>query len=175
MKKNPISTDIRKKAEALKAFGAKAPAAVGGLAVSFFKDNFRKQGFDNGTVRPWPKGHKKKGKTLIKSGQGRRSIRILRIEKNAIYVGITTVRSHKGTTFNYMKMHNEGSLVYVRPHSRKKTGTKAYKFDGKKRYKKQQIQAYSYRMPRRQFIGDSKTLDKKVADFYVKNLRKILK
>jgi phage gpG-like protein len=59
---------------------AALPKRLGNEAVNHFKDNWRKQGFDNTTVQPWKsrKGGKDPGRAiLVKTGRLRRSFNMI--------------------------------------------------------------------------------------------------
>ncbi len=78
---------------AFKQFKDAFPRYVGNIAVNFYKDSFRRQGFiDQGGVDQW-KARKKTDKNkakrsiLVKSGRLRRSIRIIRTGLGYVVVG----------------------------------------------------------------------------------------
>jgi phage gpG-like protein len=80
----------------------RVPRIVGTTAVEFFKENFRRQGFVDQGLEAWPPrqdGNNDRA-LLIKSGRLRRSIRVLRANRNAVQVG---------TNVPYAKYHNQGT------------------------------------------------------------------
>jgi len=84
--------------------------------------NFDRQGFVDGGVQKWKKRKSKKDNSgrrlLVKTGAGRRSIRIMRL---------TSMKGVVEAGANYMSYHNEGTA----------------------------------RLPQRQFMGNSRNLEKK--------------
>jgi phage gpG-like protein len=102
-------------------------------ANEYFKGSFRRKAFDK---RPWRRTEKTTGSTLIESGNLMNSIRpIMRTaEKIIIAAGNEKVA--------YARVHNEGGVQYVRPHSR--TSAKG---------KKYQVRGYGYHAWKRQFMG----------------------
>lgn len=65
------------------------PKRLGNEAVNHFKDNWRKQGFDDSTVKPWKsrKNNLDPGRAiLVKTGRLRRSFNMLVQSVNRIFV-----------------------------------------------------------------------------------------
>jgi phage gpG-like protein len=104
-------------------------------ATEYFKASFSRKAFDR---QPWRRTQKTTGSTLIESGNLMNSIRpIMRTaEKIIIAAGNEKVA--------YARVHNEGGVQYVRPHSR--TSRKG---------KKYQVKGYGYHAWKRQFMGNS--------------------
>ncbi|NJM13984.1 MAG: hypothetical protein HC896_00120 [Bacteroidales bacterium] len=169
IKGNFISALEPKKAEFLR----QASIIVGQEAVNFFRSSFRNQGFTRNTLVPWRRT-KTKNNTFGKRSQGILigSGRMMR----SIYV---SYRSLSKTTVAipvpYAQVHNEGfkGTVSVRAHTRKnyiKAKVQgSYNQSGKRRTKtieilkgEAKVRAHTRRMnmPRRQFAGESPTLDK---------------
>ncbi|MGQ0739128.1 MAG: phage virion morphogenesis protein [Bacteroidota bacterium] len=146
------------------------PKLIGNEVVNFALDNFRRQGFLGDVLEPWRK-RKERGKRastralLVKSGRGRRSIRVTRADQELVAVG---------SDVPYMKAHNEGNtdVVRVKEHTRRvhkveKVGTGKFGKSGKERMRSvktlsgsQNVQAHTKRMrlPKRQFLGKSQYL-----------------
>jgi phage gpG-like protein len=148
---------------------ADLPAYIGTEAVRFFQDSFTRQGFiDTGSVEKWKaRGKKAKRNTrgiLIDTGALRRSIRIVSKGRNYVVIGATQP---------YAQVHNEGfrGIQHVRPHKRKRTIKIKYKnsYTGRnvtikgdgKRYNVKGF-ARKVNMPKRQFMGKSAFLDKRI-------------
>jgi phage gpG-like protein len=94
------------------------PPVIGTIAVNYFKDSFRRQGWRDRTLKAWEKrkaGTKNnKGRAiLVRSGRLRNSIRIVSADVNRIVVG---------SDVPYASAHNEGAQgqVQVRAFKRKR-------------------------------------------------------
>jgi phage gpG-like protein len=174
--------DIIKKLEALK---KDLPQIVGTEAVTFFKQSFRNGGFtDNALVR-WQKGYKTNGAILVKAGHLRDSIEIISLRTNAVVVGSVGIR--------YAKLHNEGGVLQLTAKQRKYFWAKYYELVGKNRTAKgkartgvgatlrnSQADAYkrmalakTLKFPKRQFIGQSAELNRRIAKMLTKKINEI--
>lgn len=168
---------------------------MGKTAKTFFVDNFRKQGFDDKSVKRWERrkgevggfGVSKKSAgsraVLVKSGDLKKSIRVESINKFNLSVKI-------GTDLPYAKIHNDGGVVYRRAHKRTATiksftrGSGSFVNGVWKKGKKQKIElqgarhnvaASSFKMPKREYIGDSYNLNEKVKKVIITDLNKVFK
>ena len=155
---------------------SKAPRALGSIAVSFFKQSFRNQGFTNDTLEPWKprSGNKDNGRAiLVKSGRLRNSIRIVKADTSVIIIG---------TDVPYAKIHNRGYVggVTVKAHHRTKISkVLVYNIKSKKGRTvktdtgRSQIQSFTrrIRMPKRQFMGNSAQLNKLIKQWFVSQLK----
>ena len=117
------------------------PDVLANQSVRFFKDSFKKQGFDDGGIKTWKKSKRVElggGSTLVKSGRLRRSIKVKTANFDKIVVSTFGI--------DYAKVHNEGNKKIV--------SVSSYLRNGK------QVKAYSYKAntPQRKFMGVSKTL-----------------
>lgn len=139
------------------------PLIVGNAAVNYSMDAFRKQSWDG---VPWQKRKSKKDASrqlLVKSGRGRRSVRIVRTTPNSVTVG---------SDLPYMRIHNEGGTInraarsetFVR--NRYTRGAKGKMFGGMGAFKKGttsgqglSFKAYSYQMPARPFLKRSRMFE----------------
>ena len=132
-----------------------AVVEIGNTAKNFFVENFRKQGFDDKSVQKWKPRKKKTYRT--KSGKlvddTTRAILVKEgdLRRSIIRVPNRAAMSVKiQTNLDYAKIHNEGLMG------------KAF---GK----------HPFKMPKRQFIGDSYNLNEKVKAVIVKRLDKVFK
>lgn len=129
------------------------PVILGEEVVNFSHENFDKQAWQGENDQPWAKRKNptKWGKKdeenraiLVKTGAGRRSVRVVRVEKYKIIIGAG------GEVAPYMKVHNYGSQGVVnqtvRPFTRKLKSGKMANVKGFSRTIYQNI-------PKRQFIG----------------------
>jgi hypothetical protein len=177
---------ITKKAQAMaKAKQRIIPKLIANEMLNFALDNFRRQGYLGDTFEPWkkrkPVARKESTRALlIKTGRGRRSLRV--IEANEERVGI-------GSDLIYMKAHNEGvnQVVHVNEYTREvhrvaTVGTGIYSVKSKKeRMKKEKflyghakVKAHNRRMklPKRQFIGKSQYLMARLKRVYAAEIIK---
>ena len=176
---------------------------VGNTAKVFFVESFRKQGWDDKSVQKWKKrqvserkgrGSKKSAAELgtvrsvkagrailVKTGDLRRSIKRNPANRAALSIKIST-------DLPYAKVHNDGETINVSGRKGSGTITRSIRGnagfkDGKftrGRAKKVTFQgkeyttgAYSIKMPKRQFMGDSYNLNEKVKAIIVKRLDKV--
>ena len=71
----------------------------------------------------------------------------------------------------YSAIHNEGGIIYVRPHHRHFW----CKVDGKRKKVRKQVKGYNYKMPKRQFLGEYPGLDKTIDRAAKRNIEAELK
>ena len=149
----------------------RAPGIIGGEAVSFYKQSFKRQGWLDGSLERWPprklreaKGRSKgKRGLLIQSGKLRRSIRVVKATKTHVVVG---------TDVPYAQIHNEGGrirqTVKVKAHER--TSKRGKRYDVSEHPRRVNIV-----IPRRQFMGRSKSLDGLIEERLTKEIKRIFK
>lgn len=156
---------------------------AGTIAVNFSKERFRYKNWLDKTREPWSKRKRKdRGSLMAKSGRLKRSIR--KISQGNYYVLI-------GTDVPYAQIHNEGGTINetanVKAHNRKIT-IRARKIDratGRARKLKKvigskisKIQAHkrqmNTRMPKRQFLGESVFLVKKIERHMLRSITKTI-
>ncbi len=117
---------------------------IGNRATKLFKENYETEGFFG---KPWAKlKHPKPGakrKILVETSALKRSIDY-RVEPGKVIIF---------SDVEYSRVHNEGGIQYVRPHHRTSKNGKRY-----------QVRGYAYKMPKRQFIGDTAGLRKIIKD-----------
>lgn len=166
----PTEHQFAKVVENYKAFKKSLAVNIGEEAINFAKDNFRRQGFKDAILMKWRRrksgAPRNQGRAiLVDTGQLKRSIRITRISPggNRIYIG---------SNVKYAQIHNEGGRVSgtasVRSHYRRtRSGARA------------RVRAHSrnvnFRMPKRQFIGPSRELNKGIRRMIQLKLIKVFK
>lgn len=165
--------DFRVLAANFKQVKRKLPRAMGQIAVNFFKDRYREQGWNRtGMLIPWRKrkveGRGRRRAILVKSGAMRNKTRI----EQATFEHTSIVNDQPQAV-----AHNEGfkGSVQVKRHAR--TATKKIRVKssniatrrvrtGKKKVQGENhsVKAHSRKMnlPKRQFIGNSKVLNNKL-------------
>lgn len=149
--------------------------------VNFFKQNFRRQGFLDGSLTPWQKRSLNIGQSrgvLIQSGRLRDSI-------HAVSHGVNRI-TFQTDPLDYAKIHNEGGYIVVTERMKryfwylymKSTGKMGKKKDGKLRqdkanaklsavasfYKAMALKKVGSRIhiPKRQYMGESSTFLKQL-------------
>ncbi|MEM7372806.1 MAG: phage virion morphogenesis protein [Bacteroidota bacterium] len=151
------------KGDALRQMFRALPRVVGNMAVNFYKDRFRRQGWHDNSFSRWPdRKRPEKGArraVLVKSGRLRRSIRIINTTFNSVTVG---------TDVPYAKIHNEGGQVNV-SQSVKRHDRKAHR--RRVRGREQRVKAHSVKahtrsfsatIPQRKYMGRSRLLTKRI-------------
>lgn len=140
------------------------PTVLGNEAVTWTKQNFRRQGYPDKGFKAWkPRRNAKRNAgraILISSGRLSRSPRIL---------STGPLRVDIGTDVPYARAHNYGSneTVTVKAHKRAKLGTVMHSTGKSGQFKKSkgitgysQVKSHTRKMnlPKRQFIGASAVL-----------------
>jgi phage gpG-like protein len=149
-----------------------APRAVGQIAVNHYKDNFRKQGFDDNGVQPWKprKNDKDTGRGILigkQSGKLRDSIQVVNTSPRKVILGANVP---------YARVHNQGNVYNIRAHHRanKHTGWASNRTSKLVVLKgRSQVKAHTMRMPRRQFMGASASLYRKFGVWFNGQVSKI--
>ncbi|MDV2458035.1 hypothetical protein CMU99_06785 [Elizabethkingia anophelis] len=143
-----LNTDFFRRLSAIQnpAFLNRMVGQAGVIAVNFSKERFVQKNWLDENPQSWQaRKRESRGSLLVVSGRLKRSIR--KVEQGSFYVKI-------GTDVPYAQIHNEGGninkTVTVRSHTRTR------------RNGRQNVQSHSRRMnltmPKRQFLGNSKTL-----------------
>lgn len=165
-------------AEAIQAM----PRQVGMIAVNFSKERFVSQNWLDERPEPWqPRKRKRrggkarqKGAILVDSGRLKRSIRVIRVEPNAVVIG---------TDVPYAQKHNEGFdgqesvkayTQNVKSHKRKmRVGKKKKKKIVTVKAHKRHVKAHTrhVKIPARQFLGQSQELERRIESFIDEELQ----
>ena len=152
------------------------PRQIGAKAERHFKGSFESQGFVNNTLIPWKATKSGKRRAfgsasmgiLVGTGALKRSIRYM---AKRGFVEVTA----GGNDVPYARIHNEGGMVTfkITAQSRKffwfmyyRTGEEMWK--GLALTKKESI---SYQMPKRQFMGESRVLNREIDRLIEKKLK----
>lgn len=165
------------------------PIKVGNLAKYHFKENFLKGGFVNGGLQRWTPAKR--------LGSGDKSAaanhRTLMSERNLLYSSINYSagegRVKIFTDVHYAPIHNEGGVTHptVTPKMRKFAWAKYFAAGGKTgkgenvppealKWKKLALtkkKKLNIRIPKRQFMGESRELTKKIQELVDKEVEKI--
>lgn len=151
----------------------KIPSQVGTIAVNFFKDNIEKQGFqgDNG-LEKWPERQADAARNdrplLVDTGELKASIK-KQVSGSQVKVRVT------GGAEKYADIHNTGGVTHPKVTAKSKAFFWAmYKATGQKRFKAMALSTQlTVKIPKRQYIGDSKKLNERIAKMNEKKLQKI--
>jgi len=138
------------------------PMLAGNMALNFFQDSWTRKGYIDTRYVPWPKrkGIDNGRGLLIGPGSGhlRRSLRL------------TSGRGYfeVGTSLPYAKAHNEGAIITVTDRQRAFFWAKHSKAKRRKRADeaemwKRMALSKKITIPKRQFMGDSAFLRKRIA------------
>jgi len=151
------------------------PRIAGKLAVDFYKDSFRNQGFTDKSLKKWQKAKR----TLYKDNFASSQYGTLLSSRNELMesityrvgLGFTVIVSDK----EYAEIHNEGGSVdfniKVTPKMRKFAWAKHYNADKDSKeadkwkglaLTKKNILNIKFIMPKRQFMGESETMSKQI-------------
>lgn len=161
----------------------RTPTLVGGTAVGFFKDRFRFQAWQDEKREHWPQRkskdkNRRRRRLLTKTGRLKRSIRVTSKGRNHVFVG---------TDAPYAQAHNEGFqgkvTQKVPAHSVREHKRRAHNRDGR-RVKSQVVQSHrreahtktvNQDIPKRQFMGQSRFLDRRIERVIENEIRKELR
>lgn len=154
---------------------------VAGIALSFFKKSFIDGGFTDGTLKKWPKrkgGLRNNGRAiLIDRGVLKRGLRIKQADLNKAVIGVDSAIKHA-------EIHNNGGIIQLTVKMRRFFWAMYYKNGGSdKRTSGNETAQFWLRMalkkdstiviPKRQFIGESATLTRKLTVYLEAELGKI--
>lgn len=122
------------------------------VAVNFFKRNFRVGGFVDKPFKKWKDSGKKSGKTLVKTGNLRRSIKKIVANFKGFVVGVTG-------NIAYAKIHNEGGKIEITQKMRRQFWY-MYGKTGEVKYKAMALTSKTHiEIPERKYIGDSEAIE----------------
>lgn len=156
------------------------PRKIAVIAVNFSKERFKQQAWLDGGLQKWkPRKNTKDSKraVLVKSGRLRRSLRATSVTDKHITIG---------TDVPYAQVHNEGGngtiTQNIRGYSRREHSRKSHTRSGRKvqacTVRQHTVRPFSreirLNIPKRQFIGHSKALDKRVGRAITRELNSIL-
>ena len=142
-------------------FGKEIPAIIGKTSVEYYKEAFRKKGFDG---KPWPalsKRYKpKRGSMMIRSSKLRNSI------KETERTDSKVVISAGNSKIPYARIHNEGGVIQRAARSelfirnRNKANNRFRK--GTKAGRGLSFKASQIRIPQRQYMGYAFELNERI-------------
>lgn len=134
------------------------PRLAGNTALNFFKDSWSKEGFTDVRLERWPARKVNDGarrRLLVQTGRLRRSLRMTH----------TTTRVVISTDVPYAQIHNEGGqvkgTVKVKAHTRQGRPVRAHN------------RKVDFKIPKRQFMGHSKLLDRRLELLVTRSLNQI--
>lgn len=180
-----------KQAEITKAIHRTLPIKIGRKAADHFQDNFRKGGYVNNGLHPWPQTQRQKaGGDHAYSQYGP-----LLSARNYLYGSIRYVPGDAtvtvGTSVPYAAVHNQGATITTHPTVTPKMRKFAWRqfFSAKEKKGDQSPEASKWkalaltkkekldvtaRIPQRQFIGPSAELKQNIQNTVENEIRNIL-
>ena len=155
----------------------KMPVIVGQMAKSHFQENFRKSGFVNNGLNQW-----KPSKRLSNPGKSAASnYKTLTSGRNHLLSSIKYIPGDARVTIRndveYASIHNEGGTINMPARKQVIHFNKKGKFSKltlAHYAQKANRKAYSITMPKRQFIGESKELNEKIAARWEQEIEKTI-
>ena len=146
------------------------PKRIGEEARAFFVQSFVKQGFTDASFISWVKRkdvlpHKILNQSLVLKN----SIRISQADFEKVVISA-------GEGLNYAAIHNEGGTITVKVTDKmRKYFWAMYKKTNEERFKWMALtkkEQFNIHIPKRQFIGESYTLDKKLETIIIEEIKK---
>lgn len=132
--------------------------------VNFYIDSFNNQGFTDYSFTPWEKSLKNNGATLVLTGNLRNSIRATNVTRNGFTIESNTP---------YSRIHNEGGTIPITDKMKKFFLSQGI---SKKNSNKRESNMFfklahsngSITIPKRQFMGESNTLNNQITDYIIR-------
>lgn len=181
---NRHADEIDKLLEKFKDGRVRIIQGAAGKALTFFKNSFRNQGFTDESLVKWKArsgGPRNNGRgVLTDKGVLRRAVMILRADARGALISVDE-------SVKYAEIHNNGGDIPITPKMRRFFWAMYYKAGGGVKgmdpddvpefakfwlgmalTKEQKIS-----IPKRQFIGDSATLEKQLIEYFEKEVTKL--
>jgi phage gpG-like protein len=172
----PVNDNFSPKLKAIIRLLERLPDIAGTEAVSFFKERFEEQGWRDGSFTAWDRKKEDNGYPVLRSQN-----------TNGLVDTIHWVRSGEqsvtilagGPDKPYARIHNEGGVITVpvTPKMRKWAWA-MYNRTKNPKYKAIALQKKSTMriiMPKRQYMGNSRDLVKRIETVIQNNIKRILK
>ena len=156
-------TDMLTKLHRLRQLHKRFPELAAIEAVNFSKERFvAKNWLDRSPNRWQPRKKESRGSLMAKTGRLKRSVRKLKTTRNSVTIG---------TDVPYAQIHNEGghirSVVEVQAHSRVR--------QARTERVRPHVRIMNTKIPKRQFIGESAILLRRIERMLDKQIKEILK
>lgn len=168
----------KKQQEIQMAIDRTLPIKIGRIAKNHIQENFRKGGFQNNGLKPWKrKKHNDKYSPLMSSRQ--HLYGSIQYKPNKAQVTV-------GTNLPYADIHNDGGQIIVTARMKRFFWAKHRETNGNSWKKTKNNDNFwkalalkpvgaTIKIPKRQFIGESKELNTQIADLIEKEINNILK
>ena len=151
------------KVERLKRMRTRFPEIAAVEAVNFSKERFVQKNWLSRTREPWKKRSKEdRGSLMVRSGRLKRSIRKIKVTPNSVTIG---------TDVPYARIHNEGGILNRTVNVRQHTRTRKGRAETVKMHRRKM----NTKMPKRQFIGESAILLRRIERLMEKEIKKALR
>jgi phage gpG-like protein len=179
-----FTADIRRRSAQLSRYIATdLPRHVAHMGKKHFGESFTNQGFTDETLKPWPEVWRRKPGSKAKGVAASRTI--LHGETSELRNSIEARPSRDRVVFSsdvpYARAHNQGFVggVSVRPHGRRtKNSGSASNIRSRKSFasNKAHVRGFTRRvkLPKRQFMGHSATLDRAIIHRAQSDITKIM-
>lgn len=143
------------------------PTQLGAESVRFSKERFVQQNWMDNSTESWKKRNTLSGEskrrrsrhTLVDTGNLKKSIRVIGVSQNHVLIG---------TEVPYAQIHNEGGKIQgtqkVKAHVRTRKGRKHTVGSHSRKV--------NYQIPKRQFLGESAALERKLNRLAIAKLNK---
>ncbi len=144
------------------------PGRAAVVAVNFSKERFIRKNWVESSRESWKPSRSRRGRgsTLVRSGRLKRSIRKVRVTQNYVIIG---------SDVPYAQIHNEGGsinkTVTVGKHQRRNSRGRNSGNITVKAHKRRM----STTIPKRQFIGESAVLARRIERMMAAEIKHILK
>ena len=166
-----VQSNFEQKIQQYEKYVQKAALIAGQLAVSFFKDNFRRQGFkDGGIVHPWrARANPLSGRNIL-IGQGRARLRSsIRLERSSSTFAVIA------TDVPYAEIHNNGGTIHQQVTAKQKAYFWAmFKRTKNDMWKRMALSSELHiQIPQRKFMGESTDLNEEILQEFQANIKKI--
>ena len=172
-----MKTDFFKDIDKISKVVKTVPAKMGAEAVAFSKERFVKSNWMGKASEPWEsrksdRGREKTSSHAILVGKGtahlKKSIRVLHTSSDLVIIG---------SDRPYAEIHNEGFKGTQKVKAHKRTRYSRKTREGRMSRKGDiEVKAFtrSMNMPKRQFLGDSPVLGRRLVVMALKEIRKVV-
>lgn len=146
---------------------------AGTEAVKLFQENFTKQGWQGETFEPWKRKKLANGYNTLMSGNSNSLQKSIHIAHQSERLVVVATADNKP----YARIHNEGGTIQIPARKQVAHFNKKGQFSkNNKRAKYAQkfdVRAYEITMPKRQFMGETPELQKRIETVFYNRLNKI--
>lgn len=169
----PVQENITQKLKAVTRVLELLPDIAGQEASSFFKDRFEKQGWEDGSFSPWSRKKVDNNYPILRSKSTRGLVDTIHWQKQGKRSVLILAG---GPSKPYAMIHNEGGTITVPVTAKmRKFAWAMFNKTRDPKYKAMALQkktSMQITMPKRQYIGNSKTLLNKIETVILTSLKR---